>query len=76
MRERLPCLSVTNEERRDLIVEERAGDSSRAVTNMDASWSALIGAFVQVALEVRRTVLVGANLERDKRSSIPDVKLT
>ena len=76
VRERLARLGVADEDGRDLVVEERAGDAAVAVRDVQAFGRVLLRALVEVALEVRRTVLVGANLERDKRSSIPDVELT
>lgn len=60
--ERLPCLGVADEEGRNLIVEERAGDAARAVTDVDTSRSAILRALIQVALEVRCAVLVRVDL--------------
>ena len=64
MRERLPRLNMTDQERRNLVVEERAGNATVAVSDVEASRGVLHRALVEVALEVRRAVLVRADLHR------------
>ena len=53
---------MTNQERRNLVVEERAGDAGHAVLNVHAALVVLGDALRQIALEVCRTVLVGFDL--------------
>ena len=62
MRERLARLGVADEDGRDLVVEERAGDAAIAVRDVQALGRILLRALVEVALEVRCAVLVGVDL--------------
>ena len=62
VRERLARLGVADEDGRDLVVEERAGDAAIAVRDVQALGRVLLRALVEVALEVRRAVLMGVDL--------------
>ena len=62
MGEGLPCLGVADENGRDLVVEERAGDAAIAVRDVQAVGRVLLRTLVEVALEVRRAVLVRVHL--------------
>ena len=64
VRERLPRLNMTDQERRDLVVEECAGNAAVAVGDVETSRRVLHRTLVEVTLEVRRAVLVRADLHR------------
>ena len=53
---------MADEDGRDLVVEERAGDAAVAVRDVQTLGRVLLRALVEVALEVRRAVLVGVDL--------------
>ena len=62
MRERLSRLDVADEEGGNLVVEERAGDAGALVLDLHALGRRVAVALAEVALEVRRAVLVGVDL--------------
>ena len=68
MGERLARLGVANEDGRDLVVEERAGGAAVAVRDVHALGRVLLHALVEVALEVRRAVLVRVHLRVWRRA--------
>ena len=60
--ERLARLGVADEDGRDLVVEERAGDAAVTVRCVQAVGRVLLRDLVEVTLEVRRAVLVRVHL--------------
>lgn len=63
MRERLTSLLVDDEDGRDFIVEECAGDTGHAVHDMHA-FVILCKTLREITLEMRGTVLVGIDLQQ------------
>ena len=58
MSERLPRLDMADQERRNLVVEESARNTTGTVRNVQATWNTLLRAFLEVALEVRCAILM------------------
>ena len=70
VRERLPRLNMADEEGRNLVVEERAGNTAVAVRDVKTSRRVLHRALVEVTLEVRCAVLVSADLIPYRQSNL------
>ena len=70
VRKGLPRLDVTDEEGRNLVVEERAGNTAVAVRDVKTSRRVLHRALVEVTLEVRCAVLVSADLIPYRQSNL------
>ena len=61
LRKQLQCLDVTDQERRDFIVEECTWEAANSMLDVDPS-SVAIHALSEISLEVSGTVLVGVDL--------------
>ena len=59
----LPRLDMTNQERRNLVVEKRAGNAAVSVRDVQTSGIVFGGTLVEVPLEVRGAVLVSTDLQ-------------